>query len=80
MCAFVDAEHALDPALCRKIGVNTDELMISQPDYGEQALEIVDVLVRSARRRGRGGLRGGARPAVELEGQMGDRALACRPA
>jgi recombination protein RecA len=73
VCAFVDTEHALDPVYARRIGVNTDELMISQPDYGEQALEIVDVLVRS-----------GAvdvvavdsvaalTPRVELEGQMGD--------
>jgi recombination protein RecA len=73
VCAFVDTEHAIDPAYARKIGVNTDELLISQPDYGEQALEIVDVLVRS-----------GAvdvvavdsvaalTPRVELEGQMGD--------
>jgi recombination protein RecA len=73
VCAFIDTEHALDPVYARKIGVNTDELMISQPDHGEQALEIVDVLVRS-----------GAvdvvavdsvaalTPRVELEGQMGD--------
>ena len=73
VCAFIDTEHALDPAYARKIGVNTDELLISQPDYGEQALEIVDVLVRS-----------GAvdvvavdsvaalTPRAELEGQMGD--------
>src|SRR5436190_13208250 len=73
VCAFVDTEHALDPTYARKIGVNTDELLISQPDYGEQALEIVDVLVRS-----------GAvdvvavdsvaalTPRVELEGQMGE--------
>jgi recombination protein RecA len=73
VCAFVDTEHAIDPNYARKIGVNTDELLISQPDYGEQALEIVDVLVRS-----------GAvdvvavdsvaalTPRVELEGQMGD--------
>ncbi len=45
--AFVDAEHALDPEYARKIGVNIDDLIISQPDYGEQALEIVDALVRS---------------------------------
>jgi recombination protein RecA len=45
--AFVDAEHALDPFYARKLGVNTDDLLISQPDSGEQALEIVDVLVRS---------------------------------
>src|SRR5687767_8555802 len=73
VCAFVDAEHAIDPVYARRIGVNTDELLISQPDYGEQALEIVDVLVRS-----------GAvdivavdsvaalTPRVELEGQMGE--------
>jgi recombination protein RecA len=73
VCAFVDAEHALDPVYARRIGVNTDELLISQPDYGEQALEIVDVLIRS-----------GAvdvvavdsvaalTPRVELEGQMGE--------
>ena len=45
--AFVDAEHALDPSYARKLGVNTDDLLISQPDSGEQALEITDVLVRS---------------------------------
>jgi recombination protein RecA len=47
VCAFVDAEHALDPLYARKLGVNLDELLISQPDTGEQALEIVDTLVRS---------------------------------
>ncbi|MDR1776759.1 MAG: recombinase RecA [Desulfovibrio sp.] len=46
-CAFVDAEHALDVAYARRLGVNTDELLISQPDYGEQALDIADMLVRS---------------------------------
>ena len=46
-CAFVDAEHALDPTYARKLGVNVDELLISQPDAGEQALEIADTLVRS---------------------------------
>jgi recombination protein RecA len=73
VCAFVDAEHAIDPIYARRIGVDTDELLVSQPDYGEQALEIVDVLVRS-----------GAvdvvaidsvaalTPRVELEGQMGE--------
>ncbi len=73
VCAFIDAEHAIDPVYARKIGVNTDELLISQPDYGEQALEIVDVLTRS-----------GAvdvvavdsvaalTPRSELEGQMGE--------
>ena len=47
VAAFVDAEHALDPAYAKKLGVNLDELLISQPDTGEQALEIVDTLVRS---------------------------------
>ena len=73
VCAFVDAEHAIDPVYARRIGVNTDELLVSQPDYGEQALEIVDVLTRS-----------GAvdvvavdsvaalTPRAELEGQMGE--------
>lgn len=72
-CAFVDAEHALDPVYARKLGVKTDELLISQPDTGEQALEIADTLVRS-----------GAVdvlvvdsvaalvPKAELEGDMGD--------
>jgi recombination protein RecA len=48
VCAFIDAEHAIDPIYAQKIGVDTDELLISQPDYGEQALEIVDILTRSA--------------------------------
>ncbi|HNO58526.1 MAG TPA: DNA recombination/repair protein RecA, partial [Accumulibacter sp.] len=46
--AFIDAEHALDPGYAQKLGVNLDELLISQPDTGEQALEIADMLVRSA--------------------------------
>ena len=46
-CAFVDAEHALDPGYAKKLGVDIDELLISQPDAGEQALEIADTLVRS---------------------------------
>ena len=46
-CAFVDAEHALDPVYAKKLGVNTDEMLISQPDNGEQALEIADTLVNS---------------------------------
>ncbi len=45
--AFVDAEHALDPVYAKKLGVNVDELLVSQPDTGEQALEITDMLVRS---------------------------------
>src|SRR5258708_24357904 len=47
ICAFIDAEHALDPVYARKLGVNIAELLISQPDTGEQALEICDTLVRS---------------------------------
>ena len=47
-CAFVDAEHALDPVYAKKLGVNTDEMLISQPDFGEQALEIADTLVNSS--------------------------------
>ncbi|HEY1692170.1 MAG TPA: recombinase RecA [Polyangiaceae bacterium] len=47
VAAFIDAEHALDPSYARKLGVKTDELLVSQPDYGEQALEIADMLVRS---------------------------------
>jgi recombination protein RecA len=73
ICAFVDAEHALDPIYARKLGVNVDDLLISQPDTGEQGLEIADTLVRS-----------GAVdvlvidsvaalvPRAELEGEMGD--------
>jgi recombination protein RecA len=47
ICAFIDAEHALDPIYARKLGVNVDDLLVSQPDHGEQALEIADTLVRS---------------------------------
>jgi recombination protein RecA len=72
-CAFVDAEHALDPAYARKLGVNTDDLLISQPDAGEQALEIADTLVRS------GAIDlvvvdsvAALVPRAELEGDMGD--------
>src|SRR6476659_2488139 len=76
VCAFIDAEHAIDPIYARRIGVDTDELLVSQPDFGEQALEIVDVLVRW-----------GAvdvvavdsvaalTPRVELEGQMGEQTV-----
>ncbi|MBG0789492.1 MAG: recombinase RecA [Desulfovibrionaceae bacterium] len=71
--AFVDAEHALDPGYARRLGVKTDELLISQPDYGEQALEIADLLVRS------GALDvvvidsvAALIPQAELEGQMGE--------
>lgn len=72
-CAFVDAEHALDPGYARKLGVNINELLISQPDTGEQALEIADTLVRS------GGVDvlvidsvAALVPKAELEGEMGD--------
>ena len=47
MAAFVDAEHALDPAYAKKLGVDVDNLLVSQPDYGEQAVEITEALVRS---------------------------------
>src|SRR5258705_1287843 len=47
VCAFIDAEHAMDPLYAQRIGVNIDEMLVSQPDYGEQALEIADMLVRS---------------------------------
>src|SRR3989344_3098714 len=49
ICAFVDAEHALDPEYAKRLGVKTDELLVSQPDTGEQALEIVESLVRSGK-------------------------------
>ncbi len=72
-CAFVDAEHALDPGYARKLGVDIDELLISQPDAGEQALEIADTLVRS------GAIDvlvidsvAALVPRAELEGEMGD--------
>ena len=76
VCAFIDAEHAMDPLYAQRIGVNIDELLVSQPDYGEQALEVADMLVRS-----------GAvdvvavdsvaalTPRAELEGQMGDQSV-----
>src|SRR6195952_241461 len=47
ICAFIDAEHAMDPLYAREIGVDIDELLVSQPDWGEQALEVADMLVRS---------------------------------
>ncbi len=73
VCAFVDAEHALDLSYARKLGVNVDDLLVSQPDTGEQALEIVDMLVRS------GGVDmvvidsvAALTPKAEIEGDMGD--------
>ena len=47
ICAFIDAEHALDPSYASQLGINIDDLIISQPDYGEQALDIAEMLVRS---------------------------------
>ncbi|WP_137392022.1 recombinase RecA [Rhodoligotrophos defluvii] len=73
ICAFIDAEHALDPVYARKLGVNLDELLISQPDTGEQALEIADTLVRS------GAIEvlvidsvAALTPKAELDGEMGE--------
>ncbi len=73
ICAFIDAEHALDPDYAQNLGVNTDELLVSQPDNGEQALEIADTLVRS------GALSlividsvAALTPRAEIEGEMGD--------
>ena len=73
ICAFIDAEHALDPIYARKLGVNVSDLLISQPDTGEQALEIADTLVRS----GAVGILvidsvAALTPKAELEGEMGD--------
>ena len=73
ICAFIDAEHALDPSYARKLGVNVEDLLISQPDTGEQALEIADTLVRS------GAIDvividsvAALTPKAEIEGDMGD--------
>jgi recombination protein RecA len=73
LAAFIDAEHAMDPAYAKRIGVDTDELLLSQPDHGEQALEIADLLVRSA------ALDvvaidsvAALVPKAEIEGEMGD--------
>jgi recombination protein RecA len=73
ICAYIDAEHAMDPVYARAIGVDIDELLISQPDTGEQALEIVDMLIRS------GALDvvvidsvAALTPRAEIEGEMGD--------
>ena len=72
-CAFIDAEHALDPQYARKLGVDLDNLLVSQPDHGEQALEIADMLVRS------GAIDmivvdsvAALTPRAEIEGEMGD--------
>ena len=73
ICAFIDAEHALDPEYAGRLGVDTDSLLVSQPDNGEQALEIADMLVRS------GALAlividsvAALTPRAEIEGEMGD--------
>ena len=73
ICAFIDAEHALDPDYAKNLGVKTDELLVSQPDNGEQALEIADMLIRS------GALAllvidsvAALTPRAEIEGEMGD--------
>ena len=73
ICAFIDAEHAMDPAYARRIGVNVDDLLLSQPDNGEQALEIAELLIRS------GALDvlvidsvAALVPRAEIEGEMGD--------
>ncbi|MBD4676406.1 DNA recombination/repair protein RecA, partial [Xanthomonas citri pv. citri] len=73
IAAFIDAEHALDPVYARKLGVDTDALLVSQPDTGEQALEIMDMLVSS------GTLDivviaslAALTPRAEIEGEMGD--------
>jgi len=73
ICAFIDAEHALDPVYAKKLGVKTEELLISQPDTGEQALEIADTLIKS------GSIAAlvidsvaALTPRAELEGEMGD--------
>ena len=73
ICAFIDAEHAMDPQYARRIGVNIDDLLVSQPDNGEQALEIAELLIRS------GALDvvavdsvAALTPKAEIEGEMGD--------
>src|SRR3979411_1197664 len=73
ICAFIDAEHAMDPQYARRIGVNIDDLLVSQPDNGEQALEISELLIRS------GALDvvaidsvAALTPKAEIEGEMGD--------
>src|SRR3954453_21994869 len=76
ICAFIDAEHAMDPLYAKRIGVDVDELLVSQPDHGEQALEIADLLIRS------GAIDlvaidsvAALTPRAELEGAMGDQTV-----
>jgi recombination protein RecA len=76
VCAFIDAEHAMDPLYAQRIGLDIDELLVSQPDYGEQALEIADMLVRSAAVDVIAVDSVAAlTPRAELEGQMGDQTV-----
>jgi recombination protein RecA len=76
VCAFIDAEHAMDPLYAQAIGVDIDELLVSQPDYGEQALEIADMLIRSsAVDLVAVDSVAALTPRAELEGQMGDQTV-----
>jgi recombination protein RecA len=76
ICAFIDDEHAMDPAYCKRIGVDIDELLVSQPDYGEQALEVADMLIRSSAVDVIAVDSVAAlTPKVELEGAMGDQTV-----
>jgi recombination protein RecA len=76
ICAFIDAEHAMDPLYAQQIGVDIDELLVSQPDYGEQALEVADMLVRSSAVDVVAiDSVAALTPRVELEGQMGDQTV-----
>ena len=81
VCAIIDAEHALDPSYARKVGVDVDNLFISQPDSAEQAPEIAEALVRSAAFDVVAIDSVAALvPRAELEGEMGDTTSACKPA
>src|SRR5436853_701153 len=76
VCAFIDAEHAMDPLYAKEIGVDIDELLVSQPDFGEQALEIADMLIRSSAVDVVAiDSVAALTPRAELEGQMGDQSV-----
>ncbi|MGI8594244.1 MAG: recombinase RecA [Solirubrobacteraceae bacterium] len=76
VCAFIDAEHSMDPLYAQKIGVDIDELLVSQPDYGEQALEVADMLIRSSAVDVVAiDSVAALTPRAELEGQMGDQTV-----
>ncbi|CAN5551554.1 intein-containing recombinase RecA [soil metagenome] len=76
VCAFIDAEHAMDPLYAQRIGVDIDELLVSQPDYGEQALEVADMLIRSSAVDVVAiDSVAALTPRAELEGQMGDQTV-----